>query len=74
MFDGGNMMVGYHIIGGGNMMGGNMIGGNMMGGMGMKFNHFSTLMSMIIVTNMTIMIWNYFILILLLITLIIIVC
>ena len=56
MFGGGNMMLGYHVIGGGNMMGGNMVGGNMMGGMGMKLNHYSILMSMIIVTNMTIMI------------------
>ena len=74
MFDGGNMMLGYHVIGGGNMMGGNMVGGNMMGRMGMKLNHYSILMPMIIVTNMTIMICNYFILILLLITLIIILC
>ena len=35
MFDGGNMMVGYHVMGGGNM-----IDGIMMGGMGMKPNYF----------------------------------
>ena len=32
MFDDGNMMVGFHVFDGGNMMGGNMIVGNMMGG------------------------------------------
>ena len=40
MFDGGYMMVGYHVMDGGNTMGGRLIGGNMMGEMGMKSNHF----------------------------------
>ena len=40
MFDCCNMMVGYYVMGGGNMMGGNMIGDNIMGGMGTKLNHY----------------------------------
>ena len=40
MFDDGNMMVGFHVFDGGNMMGGNMIGDNIMDGMGTKLNHY----------------------------------